>query len=53
MVMLIALFCYMSIPGKRLIKEDDEAWYVEAGAGENWRNLSNGPYAKAGRAWKT
>lgn len=33
------LVLHMSIPGKRLIKEDDEAWYVEAGAGENWHEF--------------
>ena len=30
------LVLHMAIPGKRLLKEDAEAWYVEAGAGENW-----------------
>jgi UDP-N-acetylmuramate dehydrogenase len=30
---------HMAIPGKRLLKEDAEAWYVEAGAGENWHNF--------------
>ncbi|HTH76014.1 MAG TPA: UDP-N-acetylmuramate dehydrogenase [Trinickia sp.] len=29
-VMLVAL------AGKRLVREDDQAWYVEAAAGENW-----------------
>lgn len=26
----------VAIPGRRLVGEDDEAWYVEAGAGESW-----------------
>ena len=30
------LLLHMAIPGRRLVGEDDEAWYVEAGAGENW-----------------
>lgn len=30
------LILHMAIPGRRLVGEDDEAWYVEAGAGENW-----------------
>jgi len=30
------LVLHMAIPGKRLLKEDSEAWYIEAGAGENW-----------------
>ena len=29
----------MAIPGKRLINEDAEAWYIEAGAGENWHDF--------------
>lgn len=29
----------IAIPGKRLLKEDAEAWYVEAGAGENWHDF--------------
>ena len=33
------LILHMAIPGKRLLREDDEAWYVEAGAGENWHNF--------------
>ncbi len=27
------------IPGKRLLSEDSEAWYIEAGAGENWHDF--------------
>ena len=30
------LVLHMAIPGKRLLGEDSAAWYVEAGAGENW-----------------
>lgn len=26
----------MACPGRRLVGADDDAWYVEAGAGENW-----------------
>ncbi len=33
------LVLHMAIPGKRLVKEDTEAWYVEAGAGENWHGF--------------
>jgi UDP-N-acetylmuramate dehydrogenase len=33
------LVLHMAIPGKRLLREDDEAWYVEAGAGENWHDF--------------
>jgi UDP-N-acetylmuramate dehydrogenase len=33
------LVLHMAIPGKRLLREDDEAWYIEAGAGENWHNF--------------
>jgi UDP-N-acetylmuramate dehydrogenase len=33
------LVLHMAIPGKRLVKEDAEAWYVEAGAGENWHDF--------------
>lgn len=33
------LVLHMAIPGKRLLKEDGEAWYVEAGAGENWHDF--------------
>jgi UDP-N-acetylmuramate dehydrogenase len=29
----------MAIPGKRLVKEDAEARYIEAGAGENWHDF--------------
>ena len=29
----------MAIPGKRLLREDAEAWYVEAAAGENWHDF--------------
>lgn len=33
------LVLHMAIPGKRLLTEDAEAWYVEAGAGENWHDF--------------
>ncbi len=33
------LILHMAIPGKRLLREDAEAWYIEAGAGENWHNF--------------
>lgn len=33
------LLLHMAIPGKRLLQEDSEAWYVEAGAGENWHDF--------------
>jgi UDP-N-acetylmuramate dehydrogenase len=33
------LVLHMAIPGKRLASEDAEAWYVEAGAGENWHDF--------------
>ncbi len=33
------LVLHMAIPGKRLLGEDAEAFYVEAGAGENWHDF--------------
>ena len=33
------LLLHMAIPGKRLLREDTEAFYVEAGAGENWHDF--------------
>jgi len=33
------LVLHMAIPGKRLLREDHEAWYIEAGAGENWHDF--------------
>jgi len=33
------LLLHVAIPGKRLLREDAEAWYVEAGAGENWHDF--------------
>ena len=33
------LVLHMAIPGKRLLKTDGEAFYVEAGAGENWHDF--------------
>jgi UDP-N-acetylmuramate dehydrogenase len=33
------LVLHMAIPGKRLLQEDAEAWYIEAGAGENWHDF--------------
>ncbi|SBT07054.1 UDP-N-acetylenolpyruvoylglucosamine reductase [Candidatus Accumulibacter aalborgensis] len=32
---------HMAISGRQLIGEDDDAWYVRAGAGENWHQLVN------------
>lgn len=29
----------VALPGRRLVTEDAEAWYVEAGAGENWHDF--------------
>ena len=33
------LVLHMAIPGRQLLSEDAEAWYVEAGAGENWHDF--------------
>jgi len=33
------LLLHMAIPGKRLLQEDEDAWYIEAGAGENWHDF--------------
>ncbi len=33
------LILHMAIPGKQLLKEDTEAYYIEAGAGENWHDF--------------
>lgn len=33
------LVLHMAIPGRRLVREDLDAWYVEAGAGENWHDF--------------
>ncbi|MBK7677530.1 MAG: UDP-N-acetylmuramate dehydrogenase [Candidatus Accumulibacter sp.] len=33
------LLLHMAIGGRELIGEDDDAWYVRAGAGENWHQL--------------
>ena len=33
------LVVHMAIPGKRLLTEDADAWYVAAGAGENWHDF--------------
>jgi UDP-N-acetylmuramate dehydrogenase len=33
------LILHMAIPGRCLVKEDAEAFYVEAGAGENWHDF--------------
>jgi len=33
------LVLHMAIPGRRLAGEDAAAWYVEAGAGENWHDF--------------
>lgn len=29
----------LAIPGRELAAEDDEAWYIRAGAGENWHDF--------------
>ncbi len=33
------LVLHMAISGRRLAAEDDDAWYVRAGAGENWHEF--------------
>ena len=33
------LVLHMAIPGTRLHGEDGDAWYIEAGAGENWHDF--------------
>ena len=33
------LVLHMAIPGKRLVREDADAFYIEAGAGENWHDF--------------
>ena len=33
------LVLHMAIPGRRLLKADAEAFYIEAGAGENWHDF--------------
>ncbi|HOI51404.1 MAG TPA: UDP-N-acetylmuramate dehydrogenase [Azonexus sp.] len=33
------LLLHMAIAGKRLLREDDKAFYIEAGAGENWHDF--------------
>mgnify|MGYP000907642793 CR=1 FL=1 len=33
------LMLHMAIPGKRLLREDADAFHVEAGAGENWHDF--------------
>jgi len=33
------LLLHMAIPGKQLQREDSDAWYIEAGAGENWHDF--------------
>jgi len=33
------LVLHMAIPGKRLVSDDSENFYVEAGAGENWHDF--------------
>jgi len=33
------LVLHMAIPGRQLVGEDADAWYVEAGAGENWHDF--------------
>lgn len=33
------LVLHMAMPGRSMVGEDDEAWYVRAGAGENWHDF--------------
>ena len=33
------LVLLVALAGKRVTREDDDAWYVEAGAGENWHDF--------------
>jgi UDP-N-acetylmuramate dehydrogenase len=33
------LVLHMAIPGRRLLREDADAFYIEAGAGENWHDF--------------
>ena len=33
------LMLHMAIPGRALVGEDADAWYVRAGAGENWHDF--------------
>ncbi len=33
------LVVHIAIPGRRLLREDADTFYVEAGAGENWHNF--------------
>lgn len=33
------LVLHMAIPGRALVSEDADAWYVRAGAGENWHDF--------------
>jgi len=33
------LVLHMAIPGRELVNEDADAWYVRAGAGENWHDF--------------
>ena len=33
------LVLHMSIPGRALVAEDADAWYVRAGAGEHWHDF--------------
>ena len=33
------LVLHMAIPGRRLLTDDADAWYIEAGAGENWHDF--------------
>ena len=33
------LVVHIAIPGRRLLREDADAWYVEAGAGEDWHDF--------------
>ena len=40
------LVVHMAIPGKRLLTEDADAWYVAAGAGENWHDVVHGTLAQ-------
>ena len=33
------LVLHMAIPGRQLLREDAEAWYIQAAAGENWHDF--------------
>jgi UDP-N-acetylenolpyruvoylglucosamine reductase len=44
----------VEVPGRRLVAETDDAWIVEAGAGENWHDAGGlDAGAGPGPAWRT